>query len=67
MSPRLSIAVGYVVIAVAILAVLGSAIGARWILLVASVFLLMFGIRLLVGGRRELRRDQLPPGSGSLR
>jgi ABC-type nickel/cobalt efflux system permease component RcnA len=57
MSPRVSIAVGYVVIAVGILAVLGSAAGARWILLVASLLLVVFGIRLLVGGRRSQRLD----------
>jgi hypothetical protein len=57
MSPRVSIAVGYGVIAIGILAVLGSAAGARWILVVASLLFVLFGIRLVVGGRRTRRAD----------
>lgn len=65
MSPRVSIVVGYVVVAVGILAVLASAAGARWILLVASLLLVLFGVRLLVGGRRSLRLDQAADDSPS--
>ena len=65
MGPRVSITVGYLVMAIGVLAVLGSAAGARWILLVASLLFVLFGIRLVVGGRRARRTDQAADESPS--